>query len=184
MRKEEAVANYFIILGLDDKEEYMTNLRLNKLMYFAQAWSLALLHKPLFQESIEAWAYGPVVPSIYREYKENGKRPIESVSPEFSIEMFSDEERELLSSVMAAYRKYSTPGLVDIAHIKDGPWDKAYNSNKRIIDQEDIRKFFSKLPPIKFPGTNYSAPEAGFYNESGVYVLPAEWDDEYNVCQN
>ncbi len=181
MHKEEAVANYFIILGLDENEEYMTNLRLNKLMYFAQAWSLALFGKPLFQERIEAWDYGPVVPSIYHQYKSFGKHPIECVSPDFSLDIFSEDERELLSAVMAHYRKFSTSGLVDIAHVDSGPWYKAYNSSNRIINQDDIRAFFSTQPSINLPRIDSTIQEAGYYNEAGTYILPSDWNDEKSV---
>ena len=52
--------------------DLMTNLRLQKLLYFAQGWHLARFGRPLFDASIEAWPYGPVVPEVYRAYKEYG----------------------------------------------------------------------------------------------------------------
>ncbi len=64
MDKTEAVANYFIAMGMYEEESFMSNLRLNKLMYYTQAWSLVLLGRPLFEADFEAWDFGPVIPAI------------------------------------------------------------------------------------------------------------------------
>ena len=52
------------------------NLKLQKLVYYAQAWHLALRDVPLFEEDFEAWVHGPVIPALYQEYKKFGWRPI------------------------------------------------------------------------------------------------------------
>ena len=70
------VAKYLIYLASqefvgDNKErEGITNLKLQKVLYFVQAYYLAKLNRPLFPDNIEAWEYGPVIPSVYRKYKE------------------------------------------------------------------------------------------------------------------
>ena len=69
MYEASDVANFFTNLCLDDAEDYITNQKLNNLMYFAQGWSLALLGRPLFSNEIQAWRYGPVIPAIYHEYR-------------------------------------------------------------------------------------------------------------------
>ena len=74
MNKTEAVANYFIAMGMNEEESFMSNLRLNKLMFYAQAWCLATSGKPLFEADFEAWDFGPVIPAIYQKYKNSERR--------------------------------------------------------------------------------------------------------------
>jgi uncharacterized phage-associated protein len=73
-----AIANYFIELA-----KFITPMKLQKLVYFAHGWCLALADKPLINEKIEAWQYGPVVSSLYREFKKYGNEGITSPAVEF-----------------------------------------------------------------------------------------------------
>ncbi len=63
------VAQYFLAKADEDAGDLMSNLKLQKLMYYAQGFSLALCNKPLFPERIEAWIHGPVISALYHEYK-------------------------------------------------------------------------------------------------------------------
>jgi uncharacterized phage-associated protein len=67
----QLIANYFIQSVDTDSGDNITHLKLQKLMYFAQAWYLANINKVLFDEDMQAWAHGPVTPSIWHKYKEN-----------------------------------------------------------------------------------------------------------------
>ena len=58
MLKAIDVANFFVDLANSDPDDCMTNLRVNKLLYFAQAWSVVRRNKPLFEEDMQAWKYG------------------------------------------------------------------------------------------------------------------------------
>ena len=82
--KTAAVANEFLNLAKEEKN-LICNLKLIKLMYVAQGLSLSLLDKELFPEPIEAWRYGPVIPSIYHEFKHFGKDPIDERSLSINI---------------------------------------------------------------------------------------------------
>ena len=167
MRKEEAVANYFILLGTSETEDYMTNLRLQKLMYFADGWNMILRGKPMFEERPVAIDYGPIIPSVYREYKAYGKNPIRETDPSFSIEMIPEDDLEVLSAVAAKYLQYSTGGLVDLTHKPGGAWRKTpYTCTMK---DEDIYAEFSAMPRLKLAG------------DRPVKVLdacPASWMDE------
>ncbi len=70
------VANYFLSLVNEDQGEGITNMKMQKLVYYAQGFSLAMLNKPLFEEPIEAWQYGPVVPTLYHAFKKYGNVPL------------------------------------------------------------------------------------------------------------
>ena len=70
------VARYFLSLTDEDAGELISNLKLQKLLYYAQGFHLVIYGEPLFPETIEAWAHGPVVTSVYHQYKEYGSEPI------------------------------------------------------------------------------------------------------------
>ena len=71
----KAVANYFIDLA-NAKKIQITPMKLQKLIYFAHGWHLAIIGEPLIDECVQAWSYGPVIDSIYHEFKEYGSGPI------------------------------------------------------------------------------------------------------------
>lgn len=75
MTTVEDVANYFIALG-DERGGEVSNLKLQKLLYYAQAWHLALYGEPLFAEKFQAWASGPVIPELFWRYDPFGIDPI------------------------------------------------------------------------------------------------------------
>src|ERR1700735_3635265 len=69
------VADYLLATSRQ-RGEPLSNLKLQKLIYYAQAWHLALYNKPLFNEDFEAWIHGPVLPSQYHRFKDNSWQPI------------------------------------------------------------------------------------------------------------
>lgn len=76
------IAEYFIGLA-HDTGSFVSNLKLQKLVYYAQAWHLALYESPLFAEDFQAWIHGPVIPSLYQKYKPFGWQPISAeVNPD------------------------------------------------------------------------------------------------------
>ena len=79
---------------VDDNGEFVTNMKLQKLLYYMQGFHLAWFDTPLFDEEIEAWMYGPVVPSVFETYKHEGKRGIEYSG---NTIMLLDEEESLFN---------------------------------------------------------------------------------------
>ena len=69
------VANYFLWLA-NDIGSFVSNLKLQKLVYYAQAWHLALYDCPLFDEDFQAWIHGPVIPELFEKYQHFGWQPI------------------------------------------------------------------------------------------------------------
>ena len=82
--------------------DLVTNLRLQKLLYFAQGWYLARYGKPLFEDDMLCWKYGPVVRTVYDKYKDRGKTGIEN-NYAFDRSVLSKDEFELLLDVLMAY---------------------------------------------------------------------------------
>lgn len=144
----EDVAKFFIQY-YDDNDVLITNLMLNKLLYFAQGHHLAEYGKPLFGETIEAWKYGPVVPSVYRKYKPYGKGPIHNDGRFDCRNLFSDDAMSLLLDVAEYYMDYSSSKLVALTHEQGSPWDKAFSGHEDerhlAIDEDDMRLYFQGI---------------------------------------
>lgn len=135
------VAKYFLAQSSEDAGDLISNLKLQKLVYYAQGFSLALYGQPLFAERIEAWLHGPVVPDLYHHYKAFGSGHIPH--PEaFDFGTFSAEERELLDEVYEAYGQYSAWRLRQLTH-DESPWIENYREgNNRVISQDSMTRYF------------------------------------------
>lgn len=145
--RADNVAKYLIYLASkafvgDNKErEGITNLKLQKILYFAQAYYLAKLGKPLFSDPIEAWDYGPVVSSVYHAYKSKGSNPIILETDQSNI---SDEDKESISKIWDTFGGYSASKLVDIAHAHN-PWKEANASTNKVISHKSITDYYTPL---------------------------------------
>ena len=106
------IAKYFI------NELHPEPLKLQKLLYFAQGFSYAFYDKELFNDDFEAWVHGPVIPSIYHEYKSYEYNPIDL---NYNLKEFSDDVIDLLEYVKKNYAKYDAKYLEEITH-KEEPW--------------------------------------------------------------
>lgn len=111
----------------------VTNLKLQKLLYYAQAHHLGQHGQPLFNDSIQAWSHGPVVPSVYRAYKRYGSNPVGSVDPNFSWEQFSQPAMEYLATVWNTYGQYSAWQLRNMTHAET-PWASHFDADKREVE--------------------------------------------------
>lgn len=135
------VAKYFLAQSSEDAGDLISNLKLQKLVYYAQGFSLALTGSPMFAEHLEAWLHGPVVPDLYREYKTFGSGHIPH--PEgFDLNVFSAEERELLDEVYEFYGQYSAWRLRQLTH-GEMPWRESYKEGlNREISLDSLRRYF------------------------------------------
>lgn len=125
----------------------MTNLRLQKLLYFAQGWNFARMGKPLFADDFSAWPFGPVSLSVYNQFKSNERNPLYSNAPDDGA--LTRDELELLIDVYNAYEGYSTGALVDLSHRKGGPWDDTIKKESgKIIPKDKIAAWFKTQQPI------------------------------------
>lgn len=112
------VAQYILL-----KRGRMTAWKLQKLVYYAQAWALVWDEKPLFTERVEAWANGPVVPDLYQQHK--GKFEITRISGGDPTAL-TDDERETIDAVLETYGGKSSQYLRDLTH-NEPPWLDARN---------------------------------------------------------
>ena len=136
------VAKYFLSRVREDVGDTISNLKLQKLVYYAQGFSLAVLGTPLFEESIEAWEHGPVVPELYHEYKGHGSSAIPAVKAGSADDAFSTEQLELLEEVYDVYGQFSAWKLRNMTHAEQ-PWIDAHPSGT--ISHESMGEFFKTL---------------------------------------
>ena len=75
----KAIANYFLEKAKAEGNS-LTPMQVQKLVYFAHGWYLGLFGEPLIKESVQAWSYGPVIPSLYQEFKRFGNQGIDELA--------------------------------------------------------------------------------------------------------
>ena len=142
MYKALDVAEYTIrkANAIDDP---ISNLKLQKILYFIQAAFLITKNRPCFKEEIEAWGFGPVVPVVYREYKAYGGVCI----PHFTdrpIETIEKEDMVLIDEIVEFCKPYSSVDLTDVS-MKQDPWRMVYSRYRKkvVISNESIKEYFS-----------------------------------------
>jgi uncharacterized phage-associated protein len=139
-----AIANLLLDLAAKEPGEPLaiTNLALQKLLYFAHGHFLIRTRKPLVQGYFEAWTYGPVHPAVYRCFKSEGKRPIQMRAAGQNPltgearQLSSPEDPEVQKVLLHVIRSYGglTAGqLVDITHAPKGPWATVVNKAKTSV---------------------------------------------------
>ena len=118
----------------------LTNMKLQKLLYYEQGFHLAAFGSPLFDAEIEAWMYGPVVPCVYAEYSRFGRNSIPV--PDDEQVFLPDAEERLFIDVYDTYKDLSAIGLMKETH-NETPW-KTTMPHKRgsVIPQSSMQEFF------------------------------------------
>ena len=102
-----------------EKKGVMTSMKLQKLVYYCQAWSLVWDEAPLFGERIEAWVNGPVVRELYETHR--GLFMVEPGSIPGASSKLNDTQRETVDSVLTYYGDKASKWLIDLSHEED-PW--------------------------------------------------------------
>jgi uncharacterized phage-associated protein len=100
------VANAFLWLDQQDDEGGVSNLKLQKLVYYAQGFFLAIFDRPLFEDRIEAWTHGPVVPALYHKYKNYGRCAI-PLDEGFDFDALQKDEADLIDEVHQVSGQFS-----------------------------------------------------------------------------
>lgn len=136
------VASYIL-----NKKAPITAMKLQKLVYYSQAWSLVWDEKPLFEEEIQAWRHGPVVPGLYKAHA--GQFKLESLSCG-NAENLTNDEKETVDSVLETYGDKSSQWLSDLTHM-ESPWIDARkglppdSSSQNEITQASMMEYYSSL---------------------------------------
>lgn len=136
------VARWFIhsnnLICGDDADE-ISNLKLQKLLYYAQGLHLAMYGRPLFNDEIIAWQHGPVVKAVYEKYKHNGRSGI--VDAALPDDTFTKEAIDIMTITLHNFGQFSAWKLRDMTH-EETPW-KVTDIN-HVISQDIIKKYFEE----------------------------------------
>jgi uncharacterized phage-associated protein len=142
-----AVANAFIRLA-DANGSAVSNMKLQKLVYFAQGFHAAIFGgAPLFEDDIEAWKYGPVIPDLYHKFKIYLAGPIPLTHPFQTEEALAANQESLVKWVYANMGQHSAIKLSDFSHTPGSPWDVVFNGKipDRTIDVASMVEYFRGL---------------------------------------
>jgi uncharacterized phage-associated protein len=141
MQDVEEIAEYFI-KKTQDSGGYISPLKLQKVLYYAQGYHLAAFDTPLFDDEIQAWQHGPVAPKIYHKYK-SSSQVLESEISAFSL---PEGLVKFLDNILDVYGRYSAWQLREMTH-HETPWLSSYEEGvtHKVISQLSLKDFFKKL---------------------------------------
>ena len=162
MNIDASVISNFFLKKAHKEKILISQMKLIKLVYIAHGWSLAVIQQDLLNgEKVEAWMHGPVIPSIYHEFKRFGRGPIDTyaqtlleqeesgfeTTPLFIDDLDLDEENKqqletILSTVWNSYKNYSAIALSQKTHEDETPWKHACDNNLKDIENESIKKYY------------------------------------------
>jgi len=136
-----------IIQFAQDKGISLTPLQLMKLVYMSHGWSLGILNQPLFPEQVEAWRYGPVIPSLYHKTKTYGSGPITELLRAPLSDQMDDQTDNLLKAVVDNYAMLSGPALSNLTHREGSPWSRVWSDQITgvVIPNQYIQEHYAKL---------------------------------------
>lgn len=125
-----------------EQGDSITNLKLQKLLYYLQGFWLAVYDRPLFDEEIEAWMYGPVVPRVYEAYRQYGKQAIPVDDDNDVLQLNTEDEEDLFDEVYNTFNRYSASALVMMTH-EERPWLSCKTIGAgSVISREVMKEFF------------------------------------------
>ncbi len=143
----------YIISRVCNAGSSMNELKLQKLLYYAQAWHLAVFGSRLFDERFQAWVHGPVSRAVYDRFGATKSlySPVElsDVRPKFDFKALTEEQREHIDSVLEVYAGYTGTQLEQLTHNEE-PWMQArvgYRESQRCeveIDEDLMRQFYGQ----------------------------------------
>lgn len=125
--------------------DLITNLKMQKLLYYAQAWHLVHFNKPLFNDSIKAWSFGPVVLESYHSFKKFKHSPIRYEENGKETKVFDKNQLEFLQECYGVFVKFSAHQLVNIVH-NEAPWKDVYEEGRsNEIGHKAMKDYYTKF---------------------------------------
>ena len=138
------MANVFdVALFLRNQYVELSHKKLQKLLYYTQAWSLAWEDKPLFNSVIEAWDYGPVIPEVYNAIAEQETVPLDIQNG--NVSNLSEGEINVIEDVLILYGDKDADWLVEQTHRED-PWRTAYkDGTHNVITEQSLKDYYKNF---------------------------------------
>ena len=154
---ETACANT-ILNCFFDKDEFITHMKIQKLLYFSYGVYLSKHNTYMVENRFQAWTYGPVLPTLYHKLKDFGDAYI-TKQINFEGEIYAYTSGEVLNTIKTIVNKFghhSAFKLSEMTHVKDGPWFKTVQEKgyKQDIDINLIKNYFSENPDYECKHTN------------------------------
>lgn len=170
------IANFLVYLMSDSCDD-LSNMKLNKILYYAQGHYLQRFGEPLFSDKIVAWPHGPVVHSVYTAYKSNGDRPITAYNAEKAASI-DDDVKSFLLDVAREYGRYTASALRNMTHKPKAPWSLVPEGSE--ISVKSIKDYFVSHEPAIAPlELDFTDDDfIGQRDADGLLVLPGDWQDE------
>lgn len=140
----DLIADFFRARANPEVGDLLSNLKLQKLCYYAAGISAAVRQdddRPLFHETIEAWQHGPVIPAEYHRFKEFGSSDLPALANQ-DFEAIEPRDRAILDDVYNFYGQYSAWKLRNMTH-EELPWITAFNREDKRIYTHELREFFA-----------------------------------------
>ena len=140
----DTVADFMLAKSNPEVGDIVSNLKLQKLLYYAAGMIAAVrgrVEDPLFQDCLEAWQHGPVVPSQYHRFSAHGSSAIPSVE-RFDFGVFKPHDLEVLDDVYNFFGQYSAWKLRNMTH-EEAPWITSFDCADKTISQRQLIDFFS-----------------------------------------
>jgi uncharacterized phage-associated protein len=157
------IAN-FILDFSDERGVPISNLSLQKLLYFVHGWFYSLYDQPLIKNKFEAWQYGPVQRVIYDQFKSYKSDPIKGSRAKYIDPLsgntvyrepkLSKDHASIIIGVLEKYQRYTPGQLVEESHVEDGPWEYVWQQAEDAIypgmkiPDALISDHFKRLIPI------------------------------------
>jgi uncharacterized phage-associated protein len=158
LKSSSTVANRFIELARAD-EQQLTPMQLLKLVFLAHGWMLGKHGRPLIGEPIEAWKYGPVIPTLYAKLRQYRADPV-TANISGPYEKLDRTEYNMIYQVYKTYGALSGPRLSNITHIEGSPWRTVYQPDNTDVQIPDnlIGKYYEQQAAKKVRvGTSHKA---------------------------
>ena len=151
-----SVANFVLDIAEADARQ-VSNLHINKIVYFLHADFLVEFARPLVTAKIEAWTHGPVFRELYREFKQFGSSitsracrldPTTGTKTEATYK-FEEDEAAFLATLARKYIAMTPSALRAQSHVEDGPWDRTWNHESKTnasmkISDELIKSWYER----------------------------------------
>lgn len=139
MKRSAIDMSYYIVNYCNENWIEISNLKLQKLLYYVQA-AFLVSGNEAFEDEIRPWRYGPVVSDVYQEFKIYVNRDIDDIFPDIPLE---ENEKKIVDKVIESYRYYTPPQMINKTHNEE-PWKNAYSNRDNVIAKETIREYYNR----------------------------------------
>ena len=150
------IADHFLLKIDVSSGDTISNLKMQKLCYFSQVASLVHMRQTIFEDEIQAWAHGPVIPTLYRRFRHYGWQSIDPTDLKTRPDKkLAEDEKNLLDKVWKVLSNCSAKHLEHLSH-KDEAWKRQYTPEKpggrcnNVITPEQILKFYGSVKAPKW----------------------------------